>query len=405
MFSVLVGSWNVATHTPTTKDIPDLNLVNWLEKSLSPAPELIVLGFQELLPQMWAAIQPTFQEAYWIDGVRTGHTFIDNLEIWYHIASDAIQQIHGQGASYQPLWMGRRAAIGMIVFIKQGIVAKSLSSGCIGTGLGGFYGNKGDFFNIGAVGLSVELKSEKYNDKLLSCCFISSHLGPHAGEQECIWRTMESQHIIESLIFKPCNGYGQGYCFPRDHDMIWFFGDLNYRLKGDKELWAIDGKKSVELPKRSQVLEWIRDNNINALLEHDELIHLRKHGFSLIGKFDEPPIKFLPSYKLITKSKQIPRLYSTSRLPAYCDRILYTQRTEHMNMGCLYYDRIQGYTWSDHDPVIALFHFDPAASLGRTTKEWQSLWTRRSSFLFQVNQTRFLSVLVFSLFWLAWRLA
>jgi hypothetical protein len=50
-----------------------------------------------------------------------------------------------EGATYTPLYMGRRAAIGTIIFIKQGVHVSQLATGNIGVGLGGVYGNKGKF--------------------------------------------------------------------------------------------------------------------------------------------------------------------------------------------------------------------------------------------------------------------
>lgn len=93
MLSVVIGSWNVATKSPTTDSI---NLSLWLEKSLSPAPELIILGFQELLPQLNLALKAGSQDCWWVHSVRKGPT-IDGLEAWFHLARDALAMIHGQG--------------------------------------------------------------------------------------------------------------------------------------------------------------------------------------------------------------------------------------------------------------------------------------------------------------------
>ena len=63
--NVQIGSFNVATNellpiaktskssssSGRSKASDDLDLAFWLEKSLSPSPDLIAIGFQELLPQ------------------------------------------------------------------------------------------------------------------------------------------------------------------------------------------------------------------------------------------------------------------------------------------------------------------------------------------------------------------
>ena len=47
-----------------------------------------------------------------------------------------------QGPKYNPIWAGRRAGLGLIIFSKEGLIVHNLYSGSIGTGLLGLYGNK-----------------------------------------------------------------------------------------------------------------------------------------------------------------------------------------------------------------------------------------------------------------------
>jgi hypothetical protein len=77
MLSVMIGSWNVATKAANKQ----LNLTHWLENSLSPAPEIIVLGFQELLPQT-SIILKGVQESWFMDGARHGSAVVYGLGIW-----------------------------------------------------------------------------------------------------------------------------------------------------------------------------------------------------------------------------------------------------------------------------------------------------------------------------------
>jgi len=87
------------------------------------------------------------------------------------------------------------------------------------------------------------------------------------------------------------------------------------------------------------------------LLEHDQLRKelLTNHGFRL-RSFDEPQITFAPTYKYNRGSTE----YDTSekkRIPAWCDRILYTRNPNIVPLNYLRYE----VTVSDHRPISAGF--------------------------------------------------
>lgn len=118
------------------------------------------------------------------------------------------------------------------------------------------------------------------------------------GETYCMSRNNQADHILENLILVPIMSSTEPSIFslPRYHDAVWFFGDLNYRFRGQKKNWALSSGYSLptipflskpSLPKRIEVLEWIRDNNIPSLMGRDELSHLRAFKFSSLGNFEE----------------------------------------------------------------------------------------------------------------------
>ena len=165
---------------------------------------------------------------------------------------------------------------------------------------------------------------------------------------------------------------------PQDTEVIWYFGDLNFRMKGTKTNWAFGPsptKAHEILPKRSEILALIEKNDIDLLLEKDELSFLRKAKQGVLSQFSEAPINFLPSYKLQTKKirkvKNDPPLegsrkdreYSSKRLPAYCDRILFYSDSRHA-VTSLHYTRISDYSWSDHDPVVGMYHLEQVIGVG-----------------------------------------
>lgn len=145
--NVQIGSFNVATNellpsasksssssSGRSKASDDLDLAFWLEKSLSPSPDLIAIGFQELLPQTslrllsipteqavfiqkgddrstLASISVNSAEAVTVAGdaasladasstpkkdtIRLGSQHIAGLEGWLEKLQETISRIHG----------------------------------------------------------------------------------------------------------------------------------------------------------------------------------------------------------------------------------------------------------------------------------------------------------------------
>jgi phosphatidylinositol-bisphosphatase len=348
-----IGTFNVATKTPDK-----INLEDWL-KQVSPAPDVIALGFQELLPQAQIAFLPAFEESFH----PTGSKSICGLSAWLPLVQQALYAIHGSGIQYQPIWMGRRAAIGMIILAKASIKATNIHRGSIGTGLLGFYANKG------ALGVSIDLES---NNQTGSLCFIVAHLGPHSGPRNCDWRNTESDHILDTLALYPQDLQGAPV-LAASFDNIWLFGDLNYRLL-------------ESLSKKSAILEAIKDNNVSQLLLIDELKNIKPcHRLSI---FKESDINWLPSYKFVMESRK--RIYnSKSRTPAYCDRILYKAQQQ---IICLGYSRVS-YNFSDHDPICGVYHLEPLLKNRSSVSGW-SVFKNRALFVLKVNMYR-ISLIIF----------
>jgi hypothetical protein len=111
------------------------------------------------------------------------------------------------------------------------------------------------------------------------------------GESHCIVRNQQADHIIDNLILVPIIAASPKCSLPRNHDIIWLFGDLNYRLRGDKKDWALNNaffsNQKAIMPRRSEVLEWIHDLNFSSLMGRDELAHLRAFKHSSLGSFEE----------------------------------------------------------------------------------------------------------------------
>ncbi|KAL3041804.1 hypothetical protein OYC64_019893 [Pagothenia borchgrevinki] len=165
-----------------------------------------------------------------------------------------------------------------------------------------------------------------------------------------------------------------------DHDVVFWFGDLNFRIE-DYDIHVV--KCAIESSK------------LPLLLERDQL-NMAKNTESVLEGFLEGPLNFPPTYKFDVGT----HTYDTSakkRKPAWTDRILWRTRrtgspvpthnaalqrgltswlggatkvTQHV------YRSHMGYTISDHKPVSAVFslHFPfkvdmPLVEL-QVNKEW-----------------------------------
>jgi hypothetical protein len=176
-----------------------------------------------------------------------------------------------------------------------------------------------------------------------SLCFVNCHLA--AGQSHTTHRNNDVSNILESASLPPelndarrrdyFVGGGDGSMI-LDHEICIFNGDMNYR---------------IDLP-RETVLNAIRNNNLEKLLENDQLLAQRRKnpGFRL-RPFSEAPITFAPTYKYNVGTDE----YDTSekkRTPAYCDRIYY--RGTNGKVTPVNYQRHEVYA-SDHRPVSGAF--------------------------------------------------
>ncbi|KAI8904838.1 Endonuclease/exonuclease/phosphatase [Gorgonomyces haynaldii] len=208
---------------------------------------------------------------------------------------------------------------------------------------------------VGAVAISFVAQKQQTQALV---CLCSAHLGPHEGFKNFEWRNTESDHILSQMAV--------GNRLLIEHPTLFLFGDLNYRMHDCK---------------RDDILGWIQDKQIDMLLQRDELKALEKSKH-LLSRFMEPKITFLPTYKLDSK-----REYSKKRLPAYCDRILYNSES----VQPMSYDRVP-FSLSDHDPVIAMFMFEPQEP--NKASQVSSWIQRRLLFILRVNQFRILFLLL-----------
>ncbi|XP_020345637.1 inositol polyphosphate 5-phosphatase K isoform X2 [Oncorhynchus kisutch] len=206
------------------------------------------------------------------------------------------------------------------------------------TGLGGYWGNKG--------GVSARMSVFGH-----TICFLNCHLPAHMENSEQRMEDFES--ILQQQQFE-----GQAATGVLDHDVVFWFGDLNFRID------------ELEIP---AVKAAIDNNKLTMLWEKDQL-NMAKDSESVLEGFLEGPLKFPPTYKFDVGTDT----YDTSgkkRKPAWTDRILWrlratvpsgptpnagkrgsilgpssgTKVTQH------FYHSHMEYMVSDHKPVSSIF--------------------------------------------------
>ncbi|XP_042344674.1 phosphatidylinositol 4,5-bisphosphate 5-phosphatase A [Plectropomus leopardus] len=202
------------------------------------------------------------------------------------------------------------------------------------TGLGGYWGNKG--------GVSARMSVFGH-----TICFLNCHLPAHMENSEQRMEDFES--ILQQQQFE-----GQAATGVLDHDVVFWFGDLNFRID-DLDMQVV--KSAID------------NNKFTMLLEKDQL-NMAKDSETVLEGFQEGPLKFPPTYKFDVGTDT----YDTSgkkRKPAWTDRILWRLRatatasagkrssisglTSGTKVTQHYYRSHMEYTVSDHKPVSSIF--------------------------------------------------
>ena len=139
-------------------------------------------------------------------------------------------------------------------------------------------------FDKGAIGVSFLI----YRSRL---CFVAAHLAAHADRLE-----RRVADVKEIWGARGTQGLQLGYYdarvdFSNRHN-VFFFGDLNFRLEGE----------------RDQILEHLREEEWDTLHELDQLKNEMSENGLLHG-FQEGPLEFPPTYKykVTEKSQNISR--------------------------------------------------------------------------------------------------
>jgi len=294
---VMVGTWNVGGTAPRD------DLERWLRcqgsiyQSPEDPPDIILLCFQEicqLSPKNILGDESRKRD--WVQFV--------------------VREVNRVFESQFTL-VAERDLVGLlsVVFVKNQLKnhLKLISSVNVKLGFKGYTGNKGGILS----------RFELFDT---SFCVVNCHLAPFRNQTKL--RNSQIQSLVEQARFM----LDQHKVNIFEHDIVFWTGDLNYRLEGLST---------------QDILNKIQSCDYSYLLQYDQLRQEKKNNNILQG-FKEATIAFPPSYKF---SKESETEYSVGkRDPAWCDRVL--SRGE---LNILRYGSCEFNTQSDHKPVFGYF--------------------------------------------------
>ncbi|XP_066583845.1 uncharacterized protein Ocrl [Prorops nasuta] len=290
-FRIFIGTWNVNGQPPN-----GITLEEWLSNE-PDAPDIYAIGFQEL---------DLSKEAFFFAD-------IPREEEWRQVVAKSLHQ----GAIFSQVAIVRLVGMMLIVYAKEEHMPfiKNVSTDTVGTGIMGKMGNKG----------GVAVSCCVHNT---SMCFVNAHLAAHCEDYER--RNQDYADICARLSFSkyvPPKGF-------KDHDQIYWLGDLNYRIT---EMDATVAK------------HYILSEDYGPVLTLDQLVQQKQLGKVLQG-FHEAEIKFKPTYKYDPGTDNWDSS-EKSRAPAWCDRVLWKGDS----ISSVSYKSHPQLKISDHKPVSAIF--------------------------------------------------
>jgi phosphatidylinositol-bisphosphatase len=326
--SLFCGTWNVNAKKQ------EVGLEEWILPSGQPPADIYAIGFQEIVDLNVVNV-----------GLNSANT-IQKAEFWQKALSDALTRT---GQRYQIVADKFLVGILLFIFVREPIVqyVTDIRTTTVAVGIMGMMGNKG-----GAL-----IRFSVYDSCVVIVC---SHLAAHrenvAGRnsdfkiiyEKALFSSIRKEEDIASAIdggtiVMPSQGaarYLDKDLTVNHHDLIFWIGDLNYR---------IDDSLSTE-----EVFGCIEAIDLETLRGKDQLNIERKHRRAFQG-FEEGTLNFLPTYKYQPGTDNYERRPEKKlRAPAWCDRILWKRMSNKESVQLLDYRR-SNLVPSDHKPVSARF--------------------------------------------------
>ncbi|NXX00314.1 PI5PA phosphatase, partial [Larus smithsonianus] len=305
---ITVVTWNVGTAMPPN-DVTSLLHLNTGETN---DVDMIAIGLQEVNSK----INKRLKDALFTD--QWSELFMDALSPFHFVLVSTV----------------RMQGVILLVFAKYYHLPflQDIQTDCTRTGLGGYWGNKG--------GVSVRLSIFGH-----MVCFLNCHLPAHLEKAE-----QRKEDFATILHMQQFEGHAASGIL--DHDLVFWFGDLNFRIE------------SLDI----RFVKYAIDSNILSQLWEKDQLNIAKSTWPVLSGFQEGPLNFPPTFKFDVGTNK----YDSSakkRKPAWTDRILWKIKSPSVGLGAggrrpsrsvlsvsqLCYCSHMEYSISDHKPVAAIF--------------------------------------------------
>lgn len=351
-----VGTWNVAACPGTDKD-----LASWFvhgqgldTHAARDKVHLYVLGLQEVVN-----LNPVTQYVY---------ADVNPTDKWRAALEAALPD------GYQFVASEQMSGLLLLIYASHDIASTvtNVSKRVVGTGVGGWFGNKGAAVARIMLGDATKM------------VFVNSHLSSGSDLSSMDRRCWDAKTILDRPRFDPIVLVGDDSDDHQDkigdEDFIFWFGDLNFRLDGipgqdirrlltlhtngeydvsKQQSDKLDGEEGVIIMKdgsddavsATSPHSSDDDSSINlpdpddfepdphgdpaslqatldSLLPHDQLQRLISQRKIFHDGWHEGPVTFLPSYKYDVGTIGLFDSSEKKRAPSWCDRILYRTRQD-----------------------------------------------------------------------------
>uniref|UniRef100_A0A0A1WZH3 Phosphatidylinositol 4,5-bisphosphate 5-phosphatase A n=1 Tax=Zeugodacus cucurbitae TaxID=28588 RepID=A0A0A1WZH3_ZEUCU len=303
-YSVYVVTWNVGSRFPDNISLRSLlGLQGVDEQNPQDLPDIYAIGLQEVNVEPQQQMLGLFKEDPWTHKIKKLLRDYDYVVI-------KTEQMQGLLLS---LFVRR-------VHVKH---MRDIEPEFTRTGFGGMWGNKG----------AVSIRFSLYG---CAITFVVAHLAAH--DKHLDERIEDYEQIMENHHYHVPH-YREIY----DHDYVFWFGDLNFRLMGEDS--------------PADVLAAIKNEKLSELIERDQLLHVRTKLHKAFHLMHERLPAFPPTFKFHEGTSN----YDLKRRPAWTDRILYALQPlnkrpdERLAIEQRSYKSFPAYNISDHKPVSSEF--------------------------------------------------
>lgn len=311
---VRVCSWNVGEADPS--QCPPEALRNWLlgdGKRRAPAwaqralnrPDIIAVGLQEVDMTCGAMMRAccnrhTRKGELWrqtLDGVLSEEGYVMQDDIGRPRQLGGLQVLlFARGGDRYPQGDWRQSGVVRLI---DDVAISSVASGfCCGT-----------CWNKGTTACRLVLGPAAGDEGRCSICFINSHFAAKAAKLKR--RNWEHDRVNARTSFPTA---------PRkimDHDCVFWFGDLNYRLDLPADEYDGRTRKEVKAALRQECLA--AETCPPRLVDRCDQLTAQIRVGRVFSGFTEARIDFRPTYKVLPGKER----HDMRRQPSYTDRVLY----------------------------------------------------------------------------------